>query len=452
MESQRTVTTRSAIASALGALLLGASLIGSGAAEAQNTDFCGCAGNPDSLGAFVSFDQTTWPAGTVQRNDFFGGCQDAIEIPLPPDGVVVFDSIDVNRGTSRGCNAHLTFSRNAANTPVTILVKGDVTVRSNGRITVNGFPGGAGTNGGAGQPGLGGLGGFAGGEGAYEIVNFANIGGNGVGPGGGLGGTVSPASFGAGGVFVGVPELRPLLGGSGGGGGRSSASSAGNAAGGGGGGGGAVLIAANGSIDIQGGGQILAEGGQGGDRQGAGTAGGGGSGGAIRLIANRIQGGGGIFARGGNGGSCCGFDGLGGGAGRIRMEAIFNTFAADNTSPVAVRAPAPGPLVNPITPTVRITGIDGAATPADPIGHRNQIDMLVDAPGIIQVDLATTDVPVGTNVEVKVKPRVGGAPASQLVTLVAGRCVSGACSADADFDLPAGAYIVEARATFQTPP
>lgn len=448
MDTRRAVRTRTTIAATLTALLLGAASV----AEAQNTDFCGCAGSPNSLGAFVSFDQATWPAGTVQRNDFFGSCHDAIEVPLPPDGVVVFDSIDVNRTTSRGCNAHLTFSRNAANTPVTILVKGDVTIRNNGRITVNGFPGGAGTNGGAGQPGLGGLGGFAGGEGAYQIVNFANDGGSGVGPGGGIGGTVSPATFAAGGVFVGVPALRPLLGGSGGGGGRSSASSSGNAAGGGGGGGGALLIAANGTIDIQAGGQILAEGGPGGDRQGVGTAGGGGSGGAIRLIANRIQGGGQIFARGGAGISCCGFEGLAGGAGRIRMEAIFNTFAADNTSPVAVRAPAPGPLVNPITPTVRITGIDGAATPADPIGFRNQVDMLVDAPGLIQVDLATSDVPVGTDVEVKVKPKVGGAPVSQLVTLVTGRCVSGACSADADFDLPAGAYIVEARATFQTPP
>ncbi len=137
--------------------------------------------------------------------------------------------------------------------------------------------------------------------------------------------------------------------------------------------------------------------------------------------------------------------------GRIRMEAIFNTFAADNTSPVAVRAPAPGPLVNPITPTVRITGIDGAATPANPIGFQNAVDMIVDAPGIIQVDLATTDVPAGTDVVVTVKPKVGAPPVSQNVTLAAGSCASGACVAATNFDLAAGAYIVEARATFQTP-
>jgi hypothetical protein len=450
MNRHRTVRTRIGIGLALAMLLSGAAT----SVQAQNTDFCGCAGAPNSLGNFVSFDQATWPAGTVQRNDFFGGCEDAIEVPLPPDGVVVFDSIDVNRVTSRGCNANLTFTRNDANTPVTLLVKGNVTVRSGGRISVRGFPGGNGSNGGAGQPGLGGLGGFAGGEGAYQLVNFANIGGNGVGPGGGLGGTLNPSALAAGGVFVGVPGLRPLLGGSGGGGGRSADGSSGSSGGGGGGGGGAILIAANGIIDVQGGGQINADGGVGGNRPGStSTSGAGGSGGAIRLLARTIQGSGQMFARGNNPGNCCdSLSGNAGSPGRIRMEAIFNTFAADNTSPVAVRAPAPGPLVNPITPTVRITGIDGAATPADPIGHRNQIDMLVDAPGIIQVDLASTDVPVGTDIEVKVKPRVGGPPVSQLVTLAAGRCVSGACSVDADFDLPAGAYIVEARATFQTPP
>ena len=112
------------------------------------------------------------------------------------------------------------------------------------------------------------------------------------------------------------------------------------------------------------------------------------------------------------------------------MEAIFNTFAADNTSPVAVRAPAPGPLVNPITPTVRITGIDGAATPAEPDRLPEPVDMIVDAPGVIQVDLATTDVPAGTDVEVTVKPKVGAPPVSQNVTLAAGSCASGACRGD----------------------
>ena len=446
MQQRNRGRSRSALALAL------ATICASATATAQSTtDFCGCAGSPNSLGSLVSRTESSWPPGTVQRNDFFGGCEDAIEVPLPPDGVVVFDSIDLNGTTLRGCNANLTFSRNAANTPVTLLVKGDVTIRSGARISVNGFNGGNGTNGGAGTPGSGGLGGFAGGEGAYQLVNFANIGGNGVGPGGGLGSVVNPFAFAGGGTFVGVPELRPLLGGSGGGGGRSDDGTTGASGGGGGGGGGAILIAANGTIDIQSGGRILADGGLGGSRgSNAATAGAGGSGGAIRLLANRIQGSGNIFARGASPGNCC--DGLsanGGTNGRIRMEAIFNTFAADNSTPVAVRAPAPGPLANPITPTVRITGIDGAATPTNPIGFQNSVDMIVDAPGVIQVDLATTDVPAGTDVAVTVKPKVGAAPTTQNVTLAS--CTSGACTAATSFDLAAGAYIVEARATFQTP-
>jgi hypothetical protein len=383
----------------------------------------------------------------------FGTYQNGIRIPLPPDGVLVFDSFLVN-GYPPGSSTwgtHVFFEPNAANTPVTLLVKGNVTIANESRIRVSGFSGGDGSAGNAGGPGAGGPGGFAGGQGAYQLVNFANIGGNGVGPGGGFGATVDPLALATGGSFVGVPELRPLLGGSGGGGGRSNDGTSGASGGGGGGGSGAILIAANGIIDIQSGGQILAEGGPGGNRNGSlSTSGSGGSGGAIRLLANRIQGGGLIYARGGNPGNCCdALSGNVGSAGRIRMEAIFNTFAADNTTPVAVRAPAPGPLVNPITPTVRITGIDGAATPANPIGFQNLVDMILDAPGIIQVDLATTDVPAGTDVVVTVKPKVGAPPISQNVTLAS--CTAGACTAAADFDLAAGAYIVEARATFQTP-
>jgi hypothetical protein len=448
MQQQNRERSRSGLALVL------AALCAAGTAQAQTTDFCGCAGSPNSFKDFVSNDSATFPPGTdlAPINDFFAGCQDAIRIPLPPDGVMVFDSFTVVGGSPRGCNLNVTFLRNAANTPATILVKGNVTIRSGGRINVSGFGGGFGTSGGAGGPGQGGTGGFAGGEGAYQIVNFATIGGNGIGPGGGLGATLNPSVLAKGGQFVGVPELRPLLGGSGGGGGRSSDPNAGSSAGGGGGGGGAIVIAANGTIDIQGGGQILADGGIGGNLVGNATAGAGGSGGAIRLLANRIQGSGNIFARGSNGGNCCGgVHGETGSNGRIRMEAIFNTFAADNTNPIAVRAPAPGPLVNPITPTVRITGIDGAATPTDPIGHRNSVDMIVAAPGVIQVDLATTDVPAGTDVQVTVKPKVGAPPFSQNVTLAAGSCTSGACVAATSFDLAAGAYIVEARATFQTP-
>jgi hypothetical protein len=433
-----------------------AALLAAGEAHAQaTTDFCGCEGS-ESLGSFNSHDPSTYPPGVVGTHaaplqNFIGDCEDAIRIPLDTDGdgdgVLVFDEFVVEGGSPRGCNLNVDFIRNVANTPVTILVKGDVSIASGGRISVRGFTGGSGTTGAPGSPGAPGPGGFAGGEGAYALVNLVTDGGVGVGPGGGLGAILNPASFAAGGTFVGVPELRPLLGGSGGGGGRS-VGTLGNSGGGGGGGGGALLLVANGTITING--LIWADGGAGGVQAGSfATAGSGGSGGAIRILAGTIAGGGSVFARGGaagNSGSVAGNAGL---PGRIRMEAIFNTFSASGSNPVALRAPAPGPLENPIKPTVRITGIDGAVAPDEPIGFLNSVDMIVDAPGVIQVDLATTDVPAGTDVAVTVKPKVGGQPVTQNVTLAS--CTSGACNAATAFDLAAGAYIVEARATFQTP-
>jgi hypothetical protein len=435
---------------ALALVVVLSALLAAGNTRAQSSDFCGCAGSPNSLGSFSSGDPSTWPAGTTQMNDFYTGCEDALRVPVPADGVLVFDSIDVGP-SSRGCNLSLSFVTNAANTPVTLLVKGNVTVRSNGRINVSALRGGDGSGGAAGSPGIGGPGGFAGGEGAYQIVNFGADGGSGVGPGGGTGGVASPRAAPGGGTLLSVPELRPLVGGSGGGGGASSDASAGCSGGGGGGGGGGLLIAANGTIDVQTGGIVWADGGLGGTRGNGSCSGGGsgGSGGALRLVARTIQGGGAILARGGNAGCCGEFPSNGGLPGRIRLEAITNNFSASGTDPIAVRAPAPGPLVNPIAPAVRITKIDGNATPATPIGYLNQIDMLVNAPGAIQIDLATTDVPAGTDVEVTVKPKVGGAPTSQRVTLAS--CTAGACAAASSFNLIAGAYIVEARATFQTP-
>jgi len=438
---------RSRGAIALVALLC--ALLAAGNAGAQNLDFCGCAGIPN-LVDFSSDDPATWPADSVLVNNVYESCEDAIRVPLPPDGVLMFNSIKVGPD-ARGCNVSLSFVNNAANTPVTLLVKGNVTIQSKGRINVSGFAGGDGSAGGAGVPGSPGPGGFAGGEGAYQIVNLAADGGTGVGPGGGAGGIASTHIAPIGGALMSVPELRPLVGGSGGGGGLSLAPSSTCSAGGGGGGGGGLLIAANGTIDVQTNGIVWADGGVGGTRgnPSCSSPGSGGSGGAIRLAARTIQGGGQVLARGGSYGCCGEFGGAGGSPGRIRLEAITNTFSAGGTNPIAVRAPAPGPLTNPVVPTVRITGIDGKATPAHPVGYLNQIDLLVDAPGAIQIDLATTDVPAGTDVEVTVKPKVGGAATAQRVTLAS--CTAGACAAASSFNLVAGAYIVEARATFQTP-
>ena len=72
------------------------------------------------------------------------------------------------------------------------------------------------------------------------------------------------------------------------------------------------------------------------------------------------------------------------------------------------------------------------------------------APGDTDVALATSGVPAGTVVNVTVKPRVGGNPVTMPLTLV--NCsAEAACIGNVTFNLAAGAYSIEARATFQTP-
>ena len=236
-----------------------------------------------------------------------------------------------------------------------------------------------------------------------------------------------------------------MIGGSGGGGGGSTSASSGCGAGGGGGGGGALLIAADGIINIDG--QIVADGASGGSFGGnpsCSSFGGGGSGGAVRLLATTISGSGNVYARGGDGGS--------GPAptGSIRMEALNNNMIVNRTDPIASRAPGPGPVVNPFMPTVAITTVAGQPVPSPPGGGLGLVDLVLPTPGQTAIELATSGVPTGTTVAVTVKPRVGGVPIVTNTTLTS--CdTNGSCLGSVTVGLAAGAYFVEARATFQTP-
>jgi hypothetical protein len=407
-------------------------------------DICGCAQAP-SLGAFDTLDPATYPPGTQSsfRN---------LLIPLPEDGIFVFDSFNIAPRPSDSCLLFVGFQRNNANTPVTILVKGNVTMSgtscTESQLYVSANGGGNGNVQFVGAGGLGGPGGFRGGDGAYQAMNGASDGGAGFGPAGGLGATASPFIQGHLGSFLGSPDLLPLVGGSGGGGGASNSSSAGCAGGGGGGGGGAILIAANGTISIGPFFLVLADGAGRGDPSNFGCAsrGGGGSGGAIRLVAQTITGNGFLGARGGRGDSSS--DGNFAPVGRIRMESIINTFTG-STDPIALRATSPGPLVSPLNPRVRITSINSVAIPDPPAGlYGAAVDVVIPAPALVPVNFSTSGVPTNTTVEVTVKPRVGPPPQTQTVTLT--NCDSaGNCQGAASFNLAAGTYIVEARATFQ---
>jgi len=409
-------------------------LLGPSVSHAQ-LDICGCEAAP-SLGTFDTSDPTTYPPGTTVVSGF------NIIIPLPEDGILIFDAFSVTTNEFGGA-VSVQFEPNAANTPVTVLVKGDATIGGSSSMTLGGQAGTPGSFGAAGVGGLGGPGGFRGGDAAFELVNLANDGGAGFGPGGGAAGTASPLAFGGDGVVVGAVDLLPLVGGSGGGGGASADPDAACAGGGGGGGGGAILLAANGTITINSG--LYAQGGVGGFVPFSSTCasrGGDGAGGSIRLLADTIGGSGFIFA------------------GAIRMEALNDAFPANNTTPAASRVPVPGPLTDPLMPSIAFTEVNGetvsvangALLSESPQGVFGVVDVVLPAPGVATFNLATSGVPTGTTVEVTAKSRLGGGVVVTSTTLAPGSCNgAGDCASAVAFDLQAGAYVVEARATFEVP-
>jgi hypothetical protein len=408
----------------------------------QVLDLCGCAATPD-LRPFNAGDPATYPPGTTGCS---GPCTSGtITFALPPDGIMRFSSFIVDGGFQ------IFFGRNAANTPVTILVAGDIRLRgANGCCQNFSLSGNAGSNasssGTAGVGGLGGPGGFRGADGSALAVNGFAVGGTGLGPGGGAGGTATGGA--GGGTFFGVPELVPLVGGSGGGGGAGFGSSTSCTGGGGGGGGGALLMVANGSLTIQN--YVLDVNGGNGGGVGSGSCangGGGGSAGAIRLVAGRLIDNGTAILQANAGGA--GHSSSNGTPGRIRLESLDASAQTMFTpGPAAIRVTGPGPLANPVSPTVRITAVAGQGLPAVPQGGYGAIDVVLPAPGVTGVDIATSGVPSGTTVLVTVKPRIGGNALSSTVPLAT--CNSaGECTATTAFSLSAGAYVVEARATFQ---
>jgi hypothetical protein len=443
-----------------GALLALALLLPGGAARAA--DICGCAGNQESLGAWNSNadpdDPIKWPAIISPP------VGNVITITLPEDGMLVFDSFVLDELQSGPANLTLRFERNAANTPVKILVAGDFEVGVGDKIDLDGEQG---QDGGQNLPGLGALGGpggFKGGDGGYYPAGYPN-GGAGHGPGGGAPGNVSnpqhgspPRDSGRGGQFLGSSDLLPMSGGSGGGGGSSDAHSSPSdhdaANGGGGGGGGAVLVAADGILTVNG--TISARGGGNGQPASAvySFGGGGGSGGAIRLVAESVVGSGSLTTVGG---SLRGTWGNSGGPGRIRIESYGSSFPANNATPFVTFSDAPGPIVLPFTPTVDITAVGGAPVIPPLGGWRKtsdpaKIDVEVGAAGDTTVQLATSGVPRDTLVRVSAVPYRGAGKTTVNVPVLTCDTNGIVCSASATFNLDPGGYAIEARATFQPAP
>ena len=363
----------------------------------------------------------TFSSGSTGADGAFNPPTGTTTLVLPSTGVFNFTTVNIP------AFATVKITRNAANTPVTLLASGNVTIA--GTIDIRGADGsfsklsasGAGSGGGAGGPG-----GFDGGSGATAVIS--GTGGAGLGPGGGLGstgiggggggagytlpGAAGKGTAGSGGPAYGTPSLLPLVGGSGGGGGGAVTP---NTGGGGGGGGGALLIASSGTIAFTG--SIQAQGGVGGGlvSGGGAAAGGGGSGGSVRLIATAITGTSAIAnVAGGSGGATTTTLGGGDGSpGRFRVEAFTNTLAVNlGTGSVGVLSTgAPTAVTLPGAPSLRIAAVGGVAAPAAPSGSFTIADVVLPASATnpLTVSLAATNIPVGTTVTVTVKGLFGEA-------------------------------------------
>lgn len=394
------------------------------------------------------------------------------ELQIPESGVFNFTTVNIPTGVT------VTFKKNTSNTPVVMLASGNVTITG----TVN-VSGGNATNAGAagdgnigddGVPGTGGPGGYDGGRGGQP--NKGN-GGRGLGPGAGEGGkfhspyinggggggfggnggntdiySASSRPSGLGGVSYGSSQLLPLIGGSGGGGGGGGTSFSGS---GGGGGGGAILIASSGTVNVTG--AIHAQGGNSGfsDGSGCGARGGYGSGGAIRIVATTISGNGTINASQPNtsystyntSGSCWvsgnyAYYGGMGAPGRIRLEAeTFSRTAASN--PVHSFGSPSSAFVAGL-PTLRITSVAGVAAPASPTGNAD-ITLPSTTPNPVTVEFATTGVPVGNTVSLRVTPAYGDAT-TVVSPAITGSSTAGTASVSAT--LPSGPSVLSASTTY----
>lgn len=377
-------------------------------------------------------------------------------LALPPDGMFNFTTINIPAGVT------VTFTRNASNTPVTMLASGNVVIA--GTINLSGSPGGppvigatvVGSNGGAGSAG-----GFSGGTGGDGVLS--NTGGTGLGPGSGTGGTFSQSAIGggggggfsgpgsagklgtAGGAAYGTPSLLPLIGGSGGGGGGAQPGLNGA---GGGGGGGALLIASSGTIILTG--TLLARGGQGGVLSDSSIGpGGGGSGGAIRIVATALTGSGGSINVSGGPEAAPNSSNAGGkgSAGRVRIEGFTNaaTIAFVGAGPSVGQ---PGLVALPGGPSLRIAMVAEVSAPAAPTGSFSVPDIVVPAgtPNPMTVSLAASNIPLGTTVSVKVTPLTGGA--SSAVSTPLGGTLA-ASTATASLTIPTNQpSMLSASATF----
>ncbi len=298
-----------------------------------------------------------------------------IDMAEKPEGIWNYTTIDIAAGVV------VSFSKNAANTPVVWLateaVNIDGTVRVDGESAVFNNR----------IPGQGGPGGYRGGWGAERQDTSGSYSGEaGHGPGGGIQGVArsSWANAGQYATTYGSPYVDPLIGGSGGGGGGATESGHG---GGGGGGGGAILIASSRDITVNG--SITAIGGNKSQLNGDGGYG---SGGAIVLVADRLLGSGSLNADA--------FAPTNARRGVIRLEGDERALA-ENASPQPIGTVPYTARSFTNLPKLTVTSIAGQAVPAIPQGSADAPDVTFFDAGPVNVVVTAQNIPDGTAVRLR---------------------------------------------------
>ena len=362
-------------------------------------------------------------------------------------GVYEFSNFDLpNRATSN-LFIQVDLVGNSRNNPLTILSQQDIRLGTFVYIYANGLNGatGSGPTGGAG--GRGGPGGFAGGSGGFGGTTPTS-GSPGLGPSGGAGGTAGASTTaGLAGVSASISPasqlLTPVVGGSGGGsaagvpgtGGPCAFGGIGQGGGGGGGGGGAVLLSATDNIVLTGSGfsSIYVPGGTGGNF-GCLSAGVGG-GGSVRLVSSAISGSGAIN-----------------GAARVRLEASTITYTGAMTGSSASFSQFPGRPIPTALPALHVTSINGVNAPATTTGSLANPDIAfaTAVTGAVTVNIAGANIPVGTQVSVRVIPTAGVGPATTATGTLSGTL--SATTATASVTLPPGLGTMTVTATFDITP
>ena len=254
----------------------------------------------------------------------------------------------------------VTFKNHPSHAPVVWLVQGGVDIA--GTVSVNGKAGTTGTD--ALIPAEPGPGGFRGGA----MGPAGN--GAGLGPGGGGRGSYSSS--------YGNPQILPLIGGSG-----SEPRNATSGASGGG----AVLIAAPGTIQING--TVSALHAFASDFPSGG--------GAVKLIANQVTGTGTLNS---------GYDG------RLRIEANSLSSSVITTPSTIAVAPGTTPTIfqSATSPTVKIVSVDGINSPADPMAPLvSSADIAIQKNTPVTIVLETRNfATAGAVVAVRVANKFGG--------------------------------------------